>query len=70
MTTKEEEDDARDHGFNVSFFRRFWRLQHLLFPGIFSLPLGLFALLLLVALLGNTVWLLICFFDFLHVWIL
>ncbi|KAK4036889.1 ABC protein, subfamily ABCD [Daphnia magna] len=53
MTTKEDDEDGKDHGFNVNFFRRFWRLQHLLFPGVFSLPLGLFSLLLLVALLDE-----------------
>lgn len=40
------------NGFNGIFFRRFYRLQLLLFPGWFSLPMGLFSLLLLLSLLG------------------
>lgn len=52
-SSADEDERAKDHGFNINFFKRFWRLQRLLFPGVFSLPLGLFGLLLLVALLGK-----------------
>ena len=41
-----------NNGFNFAFFKRFSKLQSLLFPGICSLPVGLFGLLLSFALLG------------------
>jgi len=44
-----------DNGFNVTFFKRFWKLQYLFFPGICSLPIGLFGLLLSFALLEEVI---------------
>ncbi len=48
-------ESPKSPGFNGHFFRRFWRLQGLIFPGLLSLPSGLFFLLMLVALLGKDV---------------
>ena len=49
----DRDDSRREQGFNSNFFQRFFRLQHIIFPGFFSLPIGLFGLLLLFSLLGN-----------------
>jgi hypothetical protein len=49
-----EKDTKDENGFNVQFFKRFWRIQHLLFPGFLSIAFGLFFLLMLLALLGIT----------------
>jgi hypothetical protein len=48
-----EKDTKDENGFNVQFFKRFWRIQHLLFPGFLSIAFGLFFLLMLLALLGT-----------------
>jgi len=44
-----------NNGFNFAFFKRFSKLQSLLFPGICSLPVGLFGLLLSFALLEEII---------------
>ena len=49
---KKSGDKKFNDGFNINFFRRFWRLHRLFFPSFLSLSVGLFAVLLLLALAG------------------
>jgi len=53
MESKPEKFD--DKGFNLTFFKRFFKLQLLFFPGICSLSIGLFGLLLSFALLEEVI---------------
>jgi len=54
MSGKKVDDvAAKLHGFNLSFFRRFWSLQRFLYPAFLTLPTGLSVILFILAFSGN-----------------
>jgi len=59
MRMESKQEDDHNNGFNFVFFKRFSKFQSLLFPGIYSLSIGLFGLLLSFALLGILAYLVI-----------